>query len=56
MKKDFEYLEFMWPMRHSLIRCGELFGGLNFIARVHWECPFGRAEKADCNIACGELI
>jgi len=32
MKIDVEYLEFMWPMRHFLITCGEIEGRSNIIA------------------------
>ena len=32
MKVDVEYLEFMWPMRHLLITCGDLKGKSNIIA------------------------
>ena len=32
MKIDVEYLEFMWPMRHFLITCGEIEGRPNIIA------------------------
>jgi flavin reductase (DIM6/NTAB) family NADH-FMN oxidoreductase RutF len=32
MKTDVEYLEFMWPMRHFLITCGEIKGESNIIA------------------------
>ena len=32
MKIDVEYLEFMWPMRHFLITCGEIKGKSNIIA------------------------
>lgn len=32
MKIDVEYLEFMWPMRHYLITCGQLPGKTNIIA------------------------
>lgn len=32
MKLDVEYLEFMWPMRHFLITCGEIEGRSNIIA------------------------
>jgi flavin reductase (DIM6/NTAB) family NADH-FMN oxidoreductase RutF len=32
MKVDAEYLEFMWPMRHFLITCGEIGGKSNIIA------------------------
>jgi len=31
-KIDVEYLEFMWPMRHFLITCGEVAGKSNIIA------------------------
>ena len=33
MKKDVEYLEYLWPMRHYLITCGEMGGEANIIAR-----------------------
>ncbi|TKJ40168.1 hypothetical protein CEE36_09920 [candidate division TA06 bacterium B3_TA06] len=32
MKVDVEYLEFMWPMRHYLITCGDIAGESNIIA------------------------
>jgi flavin reductase (DIM6/NTAB) family NADH-FMN oxidoreductase RutF len=32
MKVDVEYLEFMWPMRHFLITCGDIREGSNIIA------------------------
>jgi len=32
MKVDVEYLEFMWPMRHFLITCGEIGKKSNIIA------------------------
>ena len=32
MKSDVEYLEFMWPMRHFLITCGDMQGNSNIIA------------------------
>lgn len=32
MKVDVEYLEFMWPMRHFLITCGEIEKKSNIIA------------------------
>jgi len=32
MKVDVEYLEFMWPMRHFLITCGDVRKGSNIIA------------------------
>lgn len=32
MKTDVEYLEFMWPMRHFLITCGDMKGNSNIIA------------------------
>jgi flavin reductase (DIM6/NTAB) family NADH-FMN oxidoreductase RutF len=32
MKKDTEYMEFMWPMRHFLITCGDIETGSNIIA------------------------
>lgn len=32
MKVEVEYLEFMWPMRHFLITCGEIDGRANIIA------------------------
>jgi len=32
MKTAVEYLEFMWPMRHSLITCGDIEGKSNIIA------------------------
>ncbi|MGA1790579.1 MAG: flavin reductase family protein [bacterium] len=32
MKSDVEYLEFMWPMRHFLISCGDIQGDSNIIA------------------------
>lgn len=31
MKTDVEYLEFMWPMRHFLITCGDIAGKSNII-------------------------
>jgi flavin reductase (DIM6/NTAB) family NADH-FMN oxidoreductase RutF len=32
MKVDTEYLQFMWPMRHFLITCGDIEGKSNIIA------------------------
>jgi len=32
MKTKVEYLEFMWPMRHFLITCGDIKGKPNIIA------------------------
>lgn len=32
MRKNVEYLEYMWPMRHFLITCGDINGKLNIIA------------------------
>jgi flavin reductase (DIM6/NTAB) family NADH-FMN oxidoreductase RutF len=32
MKTDVEYLEFMWPMRHYLITCGDMKSKANIIA------------------------
>jgi flavin reductase (DIM6/NTAB) family NADH-FMN oxidoreductase RutF len=32
MKIEVEYLEFMWPMRHFLITCGEVQGPANIVA------------------------
>ena len=32
MKKDSEYLQFMWPMRHFLITCGDIEKESNIIA------------------------
>jgi len=32
MKTDVEYLEFLWPMRHYLITCGDLASRANIIA------------------------
>jgi len=32
MKVNVEYLEFMWPMRHFLITCGDIEGKSNIIA------------------------
>ena len=32
MKSDVEYLEFMWPMRHFLITCGDIKGASNIIS------------------------
>ncbi|MBE0478447.1 hypothetical protein IBX65_04920 [Candidatus Aerophobetes bacterium] len=32
MKTDVEYLEFMWPMRHFLITCGDIERESNIIA------------------------
>ena len=32
MKIDVEYLEFMWPMRHFLITCGDIKGESNIMA------------------------
>jgi len=32
MMKDVEYLEFMWPMRHFLVTCGDIAGEPNIIA------------------------
>ncbi|HUL29765.1 MAG TPA: flavin reductase family protein [Thermodesulfobacteriota bacterium] len=32
MKRDVEYLEYMWPMRHFLITCGDIRGKSNIIA------------------------
>ncbi len=32
MRTDVEYLEFLWPMRHYLITCGDIEGKSNIIA------------------------
>jgi len=32
MKVDVEYLQYMWPMRHFLITCGDMKGKRNIIA------------------------
>jgi len=32
VKSEVEYLEFMWPMRHFLITCGDIQGRSNIIA------------------------
>ena len=32
MSMDVEYLEFLWPMRHYLITCGDIEGKANIIA------------------------
>jgi len=32
MKMEVEYLQFMWPMRHFLITCGDIDGKPNIIA------------------------
>lgn len=32
MKVDVEYLEYMWPMRHFLLTCGDIEGKSNIIA------------------------
>jgi flavin reductase (DIM6/NTAB) family NADH-FMN oxidoreductase RutF len=32
MNSDVEYLEYMWPMRHFLITCGDNLGASNIIA------------------------
>ncbi|MBN1761808.1 MAG: flavin reductase family protein [Methanomicrobia archaeon] len=32
MKTDVEYLEYLWPMRHYLITCGDLEGKANIVA------------------------
>jgi flavin reductase (DIM6/NTAB) family NADH-FMN oxidoreductase RutF len=32
VKRDTEYMEFMWPMRHFLITCGDIETGSNIIA------------------------
>ncbi len=32
MKTDAEYLEFLWPMRHYLVTCGDIDGESNIIA------------------------
>jgi len=32
MRVDVEYLEFMWPMRHFLITCGDIARKSNIIA------------------------
>jgi hypothetical protein len=33
MRTDVEYLEFLWPMRHYLITCGDLLAGTANIIR-----------------------
>lgn len=48
MKIDVEYLEFMWPMRHFLITCGEKEGKSNIIA-VSFCMPVSREPPL---IAC----
>ena len=48
MKKDVEYLEFMWPMRHFLITCGDAGGDHNIIA-VSFCMPVSRRPPL---IAC----
>ncbi|MCI4446063.1 MAG: flavin reductase family protein [Candidatus Aminicenantes bacterium] len=41
MKVEVEYLEFMWPMRHFLITCGET-GGLSNIVSVSFCLPLSK--------------
>lgn len=48
MKMDVEYLEFMWPMRHFLITCGDAAGEHNIIA-VSFCMPVSRRPPL---IAC----
>ncbi len=48
MKTDVEYLEFMWPMRHFLITCGDIEGKSNIIA-VSFCMPVSREPSL---IAC----
>lgn len=42
VRTDVEYLEFMWPMRHFLITCGEAQGRANIIA-VSFCMPVSKA-------------
>jgi hypothetical protein len=45
MKTDVEYLEYLWPMRHYLITCGDLLAGtaniiaMSFCMQVSKEPP-----------------
>ena len=32
MRVDVEYLEYLWPMRHYLITCGDIHSAANIIA------------------------
>lgn len=48
MKKDVEYLEYMWPMRHYLITCADSEGNPNIIA-VSFCMPVSRTPPL---IAC----
>jgi len=48
MKIDVEYLEYMWPMRHFLITCGDIVGKSNIIA-VSFCMPVSKAPPL---IAC----
>lgn len=48
MKLDVEYLEFMWPMRHFLITCGDIHGASNIIS-VSFCMPVSRTPPL---IAC----
>jgi flavin reductase (DIM6/NTAB) family NADH-FMN oxidoreductase RutF len=36
MKVEVENLEFMWPMRHFLITCGDIASKSNIIAVSFW--------------------
>jgi flavin reductase (DIM6/NTAB) family NADH-FMN oxidoreductase RutF len=48
MKTDVEYLEFMWPMRHFLITCGDAQAQANIIA-VSFCMPVSKAPPL---VAC----
>ena len=48
MKTDVEYLEFMWPMRHFLVSCGEMGREVNIIT-VSFCMP---VSKAPPHLAC----
>ncbi|MBA7483304.1 MAG: flavin reductase family protein [Spirochaeta sp.] len=48
MKIDVEYLEYMWPMRHFLVTCGDIAGKSNIIA-VSFCMP---VSKVPPQVAC----
>jgi flavin reductase (DIM6/NTAB) family NADH-FMN oxidoreductase RutF len=49
MKIDVEYLEFLWPMRHYLITCGDLLAGTANIIAVSFCMPVSKTPPL---IAC----
>jgi flavin reductase (DIM6/NTAB) family NADH-FMN oxidoreductase RutF len=49
MKIDVEYLEFLWPMRHYLITCGDFLAGTANIIAVSFCMPVSKTPPL---IAC----